>query len=305
MESGLCPASEVSLVVVDEAHRATGNHSYCQVIQRMQAGNGEFRVLALSATPGADIKTVQQVINNLLISHIELRTEASMDISPFTHHKTTKLVVCPLSKEITDIQLQFFEVLSIFTKRLKHTKAIPTHCEDSTLKAFALIEARTRFRASRPPKSPESGMVEGSFAMAIQITQCLALLYQHGILSFYTKINQFIHEKPDSSSKNKKEFLEHPSTLRTMTKISGMISQPTFSSHPKLEKLVGFVLEHFSEFGQEDTRIMIFSQYRDSVDEICNLLEQHKPIVRPVTFIGQSSSKKGKGFTQKDQLAVK
>ena len=28
---GTCPAAEVVLVVIDEAHKATGNHAYCQV----------------------------------------------------------------------------------------------------------------------------------------------------------------------------------------------------------------------------------------------------------------------------------
>ena len=38
---GMCPAAEVVLVVVDEAHKATGNHAYCQVVcnnlDRLQA----------------------------------------------------------------------------------------------------------------------------------------------------------------------------------------------------------------------------------------------------------------------------
>ena len=29
---GMCPAAEVVLVVIDEAHKATGNHAYCQVL---------------------------------------------------------------------------------------------------------------------------------------------------------------------------------------------------------------------------------------------------------------------------------
>ena len=31
MGRGKCPAQEVVLVVVDEAHKASGNHAYCQV----------------------------------------------------------------------------------------------------------------------------------------------------------------------------------------------------------------------------------------------------------------------------------
>lgn len=50
---------------------------------------------------------------------------------------------------------------------------------------------------------------------------------------------------------------------------------------------------------------MIFSQYRDSVQEIATMLEQHHPQVKVMSFIGQSSvGKATKGFTQKEQLKV-
>lgn len=60
---------------------------------------------------------------------------------------------------------------------------------------------------------------------------------------------------------------------------------------------------HFSE--GRATRVMIFSQYRDSVQEIATMLQQHHPQVKVMSFIGQSSvGKATKGFTQKEQLKV-
>ena len=54
-----------------------------------------------------------------------------------------------------------------------------------------------------------------------------------------------------------------------------------------------------------ETRVMIFSQYRDSVSEITNILRQHHPLIKVMSFIGQSSAGKAtKGFTQKEQLKV-
>jgi len=50
---------------------------------------------------------------------------------------------------------------------------------------------------------------------------------------------------------------------------------------------------------------MIFSQYRDSVSEITEMLNQHRPLVKVISFIGQSSvNKSSKGFTQKEQIRV-
>jgi Fanconi anemia group M protein len=31
LTSGLCPAANIKCIVVDEAHKALGNYSYCQV----------------------------------------------------------------------------------------------------------------------------------------------------------------------------------------------------------------------------------------------------------------------------------
>lgn len=43
-----------------------------QVIRELQNYKDDFRVLALSATPGDNLNTVQSVLTNLLISHIEV-----------------------------------------------------------------------------------------------------------------------------------------------------------------------------------------------------------------------------------------
>lgn len=49
---------------------------------------------------------------------------------------------------------------------------------------------------------------------------------------------------------------------------------------------------------------MIFSSFRDSVQEIAEMLLKHKPIIRVMTFVGHASGKGMKGFTQKEQLEV-
>jgi len=61
LAKGACPAEKVRCVVVDEAHKALGQHAYVQVISMLVKKNVVFRVLALSATPGSDLAAVQQV----------------------------------------------------------------------------------------------------------------------------------------------------------------------------------------------------------------------------------------------------
>lgn len=59
--TGICAANEICCVVFDEAHRAKGNHSYCQVVSTLKKYNCKYRVLALSATPGADRESAVEV----------------------------------------------------------------------------------------------------------------------------------------------------------------------------------------------------------------------------------------------------
>lgn len=85
--------------------------------------------------------------------------------------------------------------------------------------------------------------------------------------------------------------------------------------HPKMEKLLSILLTHFANAESPDnneepdpaseSKVMIFVQYRQGVDEILRHLKPHRAMLKPSRFVGQSSDKKGeKGMSQKEQLDV-
>lgn len=73
--------------IADEAHRATGNYAYANVIRYLTARNPFFRILALTATPGSNTEKVQEVVDNLHINSIEIRSEKALDIRSYVHTK--------------------------------------------------------------------------------------------------------------------------------------------------------------------------------------------------------------------------
>lgn len=89
LKSGILNPKEIVCLVIDEAHRARGSYAYTNVVQFILRFNTSFRVLALTATPAADIEGVQEVVTNLNISRIEIRTEESMDIVKYMKRKDT------------------------------------------------------------------------------------------------------------------------------------------------------------------------------------------------------------------------
>ena len=73
LKAGACAPESFVCVVIDEAHKATGNFAYVSVVREIAARSRRFRVLALSATPGTDVRKVQEVLRNLRVHKVEAR----------------------------------------------------------------------------------------------------------------------------------------------------------------------------------------------------------------------------------------
>nr|XP_061824249.1 Fanconi anemia group M protein homolog isoform X1 [Nerophis lumbriciformis] len=318
-----CPARQVKCVVIDEAHKALGNHAYCQVIRQLSSQTLQVRILALSATPGGDVKSVQSVISNLLISHIELRSEESPDIQAHTHQRSLEKFVVPMGEALAAYQARYLQVLEKFMSRLVYNRAMG-HKDLQNLTKYQLILARDQFRKNPPPnlKGAQQGMLEGDFALCISLYHGYELLMQMGLRSLFFYI-QGIMDGSREMSRAKNELQRTPVLMdlyREMeakfVKLPGS-DEPFIYGHPKLEKLEAVVLQHFQTSAditsdnnglpaqQVSTRVMIFSSFRDSVQEIATMLNRHAPLIKVMTFMGQASVGKGvKGFTQKEQLEV-
>ncbi|KAJ3083069.1 hypothetical protein HDU99_000744 [Rhizoclosmatium hyalinum] len=314
LSRGTCPADKVVLVVVDEAHRASGKHAYCEVVRILTDEKSTFRVLALTATPGADVKTVQNVIDNLQISKIEIRTEDSLDIKPYTHERNLELIVLKPSPEIVVVSELFKKVLEPHMKRLVDFKAF--YCRDPTeASRFGLIQARMKFQKDNPQRN---FIVEADFGICISLCELHTHLVQLGLRMFLRQIEAYTAEtlNPSSTSisKSRKSLVLSPAFQKMITTARAYQDNPDFLSHPKLGKLVEAVVSHFEKHaeavkeGTKDwqTRVMVFSNFRESVEEIKEALSKHEPLVKVMSFVGQSGGKKGgvKGCTQKEQLEL-
>ncbi|NXQ04334.1 FANCM protein, partial [Vidua macroura] len=337
LSRGTCPAVEIKCLVIDEAHKALGNHAYCQVVRELSKYTNQFRVLALSATPGSDTKAVQQVISNLLIAQIEVCAEDSPEIQPYSHERQVEKIVVPLGEELVEIQNTYIKVLEAFAGRLIKVGVLSRR-DIPSLTKYQIILARDQYRKNPSAQHAgiHQGIIEGDFALCISLYHGYELLLQMGIRSLFIYL-WGIMDGSKGLSRTKTElgrnedFMELYQQLQDMfsdtavTPESGGVCKSTTAlkkkkefvySHPKLKKLEEIVIEHFrswkqacsdedqSEGSAGDTRVMIFSSFRDSVQEIAEMLARLSPAVRAMTFVGHSSGKSTKGFTQKEQLEV-
>lgn len=58
IENKILDYTKIVLLVIDEAHRATGNYAYCRIIQLLEEMNIGFRIVSLSATPVSKIENL-------------------------------------------------------------------------------------------------------------------------------------------------------------------------------------------------------------------------------------------------------
>ncbi|KAI6824740.1 P-loop containing nucleoside triphosphate hydrolase protein [Hortaea werneckii] len=317
LKTGICDPKKVVLVVVDEAHKATGSYAYTEVVAFLRRFNSSFRVLALTATPGSTVEAVQAVIDHLGIARVELRTEQSLDIRPYTHKKQTELELFEYSDEQQLVMEHLSRALKPLLDKLNSLNAYFSR-DPMALSAYGLTQARQKWMASdagRKAPMAMKGMANAAFTVLSQFGHSIGLLKFHGIGPFYSGALEFQRsvDSGKTKGKNAKAVVEHEDFVKMMSRIRGWTNNPDFIGHPKLQYLREVVLNHFLDAGEgtlgsdappSATRVMVFASYRDSTEEICRVLKRNEPMIRPHVFVGQAASNNSEGMNQKRQNAV-
>ena len=316
LKTGICDPKRLVLIVVDEAHRATGGYAYVEVVSFIKRFNTSFRVLALTATPGASIESVQEVIDGLGISRVEIRTEESIDIRQYVHPRKIETVLFESSDEMVMVMDLFSKALQPVVDKLTGINAYWTR-DPMTLTPYGCTQARQRWYASdagRKASGPLKGMVMTIFGLLASLSHAIELLKFHGIGPFYHKVLAFrnnLHADGKKGDKYANQINVSQPFQTMMSRVQIWINTPDFVGHPKLEYLQSVVMNHFLDAGEgrgasdpSSTRVMVFSHYRDSAEEIARVLKRNGPMTRPHVFVGQASTKASEGMDQKTQLEI-
>ncbi len=316
LKTGICDPKRLVLLVVDEAHRATGGYAYVEVVSFLKRFNSSFRVLALTATPGASIEKVQEVIDGLGISRVEIRTEESIDIRQYVHPRKIETMLFENSEEMVMVMELFSRALQPVLDKLTGMNAYWAR-DPMTLTPFGCNQARTRWMSSdagRKANMGVKGMVNTIFSLLASLSHGIELLKFHGIGPFYHKVLAFrneLHANEKKGGKYARQINDSEPFQTMMSRVQIWINKSDFVGHPKLEYLQNVVMNHFLDAGEgrgvsdpSSTRVMVFSHYRDSAEEIVRVLKRSEPMIRPHVFVGQASSRGSDGMDQKKQLDI-
>lgn len=308
LSAGRVKAKDVVLIVLDEAHRAVGNYAYCKAVRLLDEQHSRYRLLALSATPGTDLKRVQSVIDVLHVGAVEARADGDPDVAQFTHSRTIDRITVELSSALKHFQDAFASVLKPLVERLHRANLLSTR-DPRRLSAMALLKGSSDLRAD-PAKysiAPDDiPRVMDIFSVLQKLQPAMTELQMHGTFAFWRSIQTFARQSRGTPAQ--RTILQSGPWQQLVRELAQMEATGRHVLHPKLVKLGEKLLDHFARHARATaaahsaadvtvvpaTRVIIFTETRNSVAEIIKYLRTTPALAgvcNAAAFVGQSGSK--------------
>jgi Fanconi anemia group M protein len=290
---------EVSLLGVDEAHRAVGNYAYVFVAKQYQKLAKYPRILALTASPGSDMEKIKEVCQNLHIEDVEVRTQEDPDVKPYVQEMDLEWINVELSHVFFEIQKYLNDCLKERLDKLKSWDILKNK-DLSFVSKRELLAIQGQIHGSIAKGESDSTMWSAISILAeiMKVYHAVELLETQGITSLHTYLKGIYDQSFKTKVKAVKNLVQDPNFKSALYKTEKLFEQKV--QHPKLIKLQEIIREEIKN--NPETKLIIFNQYRDNALDIKNKLNEIDDINAEL-FVGQTK-KGGTGLSQKDQKKV-
>lgn len=302
--AGTYSLKNVSLIIFDECHRAVGDYAYPFIAEKYIQAAKTPQILGLTASPGSTEEKINEIRQNLYIDHVEIRTEKDRDVKPYVHNVDNTWIKIKLPEEFLQVKSTLEEKLKTIYKWLKSNELLNSYdINNVTRKDLLNLNKVINGRIRSPRDENEKFQMffaKKQQANAIRLSHMLELIETQGINALNDYLDKNYEKiKKNTANKSLKELFsdhEFKQVIQTTKKIQkeGII-------HPKIEYLRKILHEQIS--GNEDSRILVFCHFRDSVNNIVRIFEEDE-VIRAHKFVGQANKGSDKGLTQKQQIEL-
>ena len=287
--------SKVVCLVLDEAHKASGDYAYTRVVELLEnAAHAKFRIVGLSATPGATIKAIQGVVVALRSVKIEARTDTDDTVAPYLHTKRTEIVIVERNNYQREIERLISNILHPYLEKLREDHLLQTY-GNATLTSYSIIKALETYK-----KNNANNLQGPLLATFFAVQQLIGIRNDcHQSLGVVKTKLLRLRQGPNRGILSKIVKSEEFETL------VGKVIEATDGGggggiDPKLTKLCELLKLHFERENAcgNSSRAIVFAQFRDNVKEIVDCLRRMEPLVKSRYFVGQN---KGSNNTKKSK----
>ena len=302
VESDAYDLRDVSLLIIDEAHKAVGDYAYTIIAKNYTTKNPSNHIFALTASPGTSHDEIQTIMDNLSVINIEIRDENDPDVKPYCQTTSIEWIHLDLPDEFLQIKELLKKEYKKVTQYIKQHDLLQDKNYDS-LRRKDLIEIINNCQSeinSHRIISTETHDVFTTLkivSIGMRLSYCLELIETQGLVALQKYLSKALKEaKLSKASKSLKIFVDIVHRKGILDYINRLIEAKFF--HPKLDKLNEVVSNFLDDHDQ--SRVLIFANYRVTIDLIVEQLKKIG-IIEVSRFVGQRSSGKKSGMSQKIQ----
>ncbi|MBW2974696.1 DEAD/DEAH box helicase family protein [Candidatus Woesearchaeota archaeon] len=288
LENELYKLDGFDLVIFDEMHKAVENYAYVEIAKRFNK-----LILGLTASPGSRKKKISQIFENLNIKNVESRVRDDLDVKDFIKDIKLDWIKVPMDEGLRKVQKPLHDLFLEKIAKLNKL-GILTYKKPDYISKKDILGARMSIK-KRFGRSPYAFATYNNQAVLLQAYHCLELIETQGIESFLKYVEKFKEKK--KLSRSEQMFLKHD-LLKSGIELA---KKDIAISHPKLKILRNIVEDQFQK--EEDSLILIFTQYRNTIDSIENALKEI-PRAKVHRFVGQAKQGTVKGMNQKEQKEI-
>lgn len=310
MEEGF--AQKLALVCFDEAHRAVGGYAYCDVAAQLRAAGSPALILGLTATPGSDEQTVHAIRRNLGIVKVLARARTDPDVAPYVKPIAEEVIPVPLDPQMKDALKILHKMAQVLYDEVNE-KARPSLWRDrvggGTAKSdiirrskriSAQITASKNVRTAGGPPLPRGAyVVVRDLAAIVMLRHAIEMAESQGAFVLWDYLNS-IEKKPTKAATMIRATDGYKKLMRLLPATgfgTGVEGAPVSSKVSKIRELV-----EESLMTSPDSKILIFSNYRATVETIYDALRRPGPApIRPARFVGQADGRVNRGMKQSAQ----
>jgi Fanconi anemia group M protein len=283
LKEGRLSLAGFSLVVFDEAHHSIGDYAYPYIAKAYASSAKNPRILGLTASPGGTKMKIREIMENLGIREVEIRTEKDFDVEPWVQEKQVEWVYVNLPDAFLDVR----ECLkTAYMSRLEKLRKIGFNKPVGIISKRDLLQLQQKLMAS-PSRDFKKFWGVSLVSQAIKLEHALGLLETQGITSLWN----YFRKLSSSKAKSSRSVLKDKSVIKAM-KLSETL-EAEGRKHPKMAKLCEIISEQLRK--KSDAKTIVFANYRDMVKEIVKALSCVDG-ARPAEFMGQRE-----GMTQNEQ----
>lgn len=280
-----CPASQVVLIILDEAHHAIGNNAYCQVVSSVASYTRFFRCVGLTATPSSDLEVIQEIVYGTLTKNIEFRDEFI-----YRSYVKNRKIIYEIVEE-PPAHVEICNKLNYHIKSLLNdlvTFNVLQHSNPSRVTSgqLSLILKENNF--------PVDATIP--LRIATKLLKIREFFRAYGLGFFIEELEHYLRTETATDQE-----------LRTRLESLLRISRRQQNIDIKLNKLLEILETHFNRPDEPNSRVIVFCSYRKVVDYITRMLNERAKTVRSIKatkFIGHSSAGDCHGYSINVQLSV-